>query len=824
MGLALGGAHPATLVALAPVCFLGVALVLRCESRTVRLPAPTIFALALAGYTLLQALPLPLSILRLLSPAAADTWARSLYPFAEDVTWGSISHDPGASLRESLKWSLYGALFLAATTIARRYGRHACALVVFVSALAVALTTVIHGLANAQRVFGIYDPTFEVARWRVGPLLNPNNLSGYLNLGGFSGLGLVLSRRWAAHRWLFAIGVATLFGVSVLSGSRGGVWLLPVGIVTFGILVFISVFVRGRSVGGLRRSGVPILLCLGCSAAFAVLGATRITWAELLSTNFEKLRILKLVIPALRDYWLVGVGRGAFEGVFPAYAPPLANAVYSHPENLVAQWLLEWGVPVGGAAIAALVWAFRSGRSDILGSGVGIGAFVGLTTLLVQNFVDLGLELPSVAMLATWSLAVVRTPAAKAEEFVLPQWYVPYLAATVMAVWVCALALGLPDAASRRQALHRQFLGTGRASEEGTHNLRVSLRDAMRAHPADPYFPRLGGMLAMVAGDSDPMPWVQRALERGINEARTHLLAANILARRGARAQALFELRRASELDPNLSEEVGALAAVWARNIDELQRAAPQGDAGARVLVAAAWKVSDHGLRQQALRTAFARDPKSVDALRGLARELVRTIESGSCGREYACAEEGVRMAEMLHRADPKRADPVELRAKALRLLGRWEEAEQVLDTGCRRLSGREQVRCLLSHLAHARLKPEPSPGEISRIATMAADQACVHLRECENVLVSIADALREAGNMPAALATYEQAVAQVPRIPTLIRVADAATSLGRYSLADAALARAAAMADDEAKHKYRIDERKDALRRAMLIHGDHAR
>src|SRR5204863_415700 len=74
--------------------------------------------------------------------------------------------------------------------------------VVFVAAVLAALTTVGHGLAGATRVFGLYQPAFHASSWHIGPLLNPNNLAGYLNLGALSGLGLMQARKPRIPAWL----------------------------------------------------------------------------------------------------------------------------------------------------------------------------------------------------------------------------------------------------------------------------------------------------------------------------------------------------------------------------------------------------------------------------------------------------------------------------------------------------------------------------------------------------------------------------------------------------------------------------------------------
>src|SRR5262249_38791349 len=266
---------------------------------------------------------------------------------------------------------------------------------VFGSAVLAALTTVGHGLAGATRVFGLYQPEAVVSVWHVGPLLNPNNLAGYLNLGALAGLGLILTHTPPLPAWLAGVGVMLIVGVDVTSASRGGVLVLPLGVITLALIN------RKRSSGSDRSSSASSWL-MGIAVVggsiLAILGATRDTWTELLQKDLSKIGMLVWAKPLLRDHPLFGVGRGAFESVFPAYRFAPGNIVFTHAENFIGQWASEWGVPVTLAALIAFGWAFMPGRLGATRSAGAAGAWVGVLILLVQNMFDLGLEVPGVCI------------------------------------------------------------------------------------------------------------------------------------------------------------------------------------------------------------------------------------------------------------------------------------------------------------------------------------------------------------------------------------------------------------------------------------------
>ena len=107
------------------------------------------------------------------------------------------------------------------------------------------------------------------------------------------------------------------------------------------------------------------------------------------------------------DHPIFGVGRGAFESVYPAYRPWPGNQVFPYAENFIAQWLSEWGVPVTVLAVCAFLWTLRPTQLGLGSSATARAASLGILVLLVHNLVDLGLELPSVMFLVALVLGTL---------------------------------------------------------------------------------------------------------------------------------------------------------------------------------------------------------------------------------------------------------------------------------------------------------------------------------------------------------------------------------------------------------------------------------
>src|SRR5262249_22043949 len=158
------------------------------------------------------------------------------------------------------------------------------------------LTTLGHGLLSATTVFGLYQPSTKHLAWHVGPLLNPNNLAGYLNLGALSGLGILLMHRPVIPRWRTGLGVALIVSIEVGTASRGGFLALPLGVIALALLT--------RPRGSNRRGASQWLLgaTVAGGAALAILGGTGAIWEELYDKNLSKMEMMLWAKPLLEKH------------------------------------------------------------------------------------------------------------------------------------------------------------------------------------------------------------------------------------------------------------------------------------------------------------------------------------------------------------------------------------------------------------------------------------------------------------------------------------------------------------------------------------------
>jgi len=827
--LAIGAVHPRTMGIIAGVGMIGLvaATQLGRKGRPF-LPPPAIVFFLLAVACLLQLIPMPLATLERIAPVNADVWARALHPLGEAPPGTApISLDPGATWIEALRWFSYGAVFVASSAVATRRGATWGVALVYVSALVAAITTLGHGLADAERVFGLYEPTFRPKPWHVGPLLNPNNLSGYLNLGAMCGLGLMMMRKPVVPRWVVAIGVAILIGVNGTTASRGGVVILVVGVLAFAITVTFTRRRRAQSLQDVHLSRWLLVGTILYGVALSFLGSNAAMWRELYNENLDKLTMVEWFKPMLADFKWVGTGRGAFESVFPAYQPHRGSTVYTHAENFVAHWAVEWGAPVAIATIVAFSWLFRPGRIGVGRSAVAAGAWFGLMILLIQNLVDLAFEVPAVCIAATTVLGTlwgdmrrVVHPAARRSSprngRLNRRWMVGSAAVA------CLLLLGAAsgdwrDITSDRLVIRSLFEQHQPPRANNTRaELRAELRESMLRHPAEPYFPLVGALLAVQERDDNPMPWLQRTLERSMVNGKAHLLLAGELIRYGARNQALLELRLAVNSDATLLRQATTLGGRWAHTMGDVERLIPKGEQAVPVMDALALRLRQQGksaLGAELDVATLERAPRTVQPHARLATDIInRVAKGGSC--DSACKDRLAAHIEMLADVQPSYSRAAQLEARWEIAHGRHDAAEAMLVKACDGVT--DLASCLsLRVRAAARLE---GPERLAAAGKALLNAVCMEPQQCAAKAAWLGSLHAKRKEWGAAVVNYRRAVRDNPTPKLYQQLARAASAAGLTGEAIRALERALSMPNGtNAALREQLEREREQLLRRMI-------
>jgi len=831
--LAIGTVHVQTLVVIAPIAFIAASLGILHDLKrrgATAIALPAVIATILALITLVQAIPIPMTWLAKIAPANADIWARSLMPFGEaGPKFASISLDPGASVVEALKWSSYAAMFTAAATVSARYGATVGIAVMFVSALSVATATISHGLLGLKDVYGLYKPSVELPAWHVGPLINTNTLAGYLNLGILSGMALVLTRSRDMPRWVIAAGIAFLIGVSVTSASRGGLVALLLGILILALLLRFKTARNSDDDPSESRSSARWLLggTLIAGALLAGLGGTREMWAELYDKNLNKVEMVLWVKPLLQNHFFFGIGRGSFESVFPAHRTTPGHVVYAYIENFPAQWMVEWGIPVGVLALLAFAWTLRPSRLGARHSGLSAAAFTGILVVLLQNLVDLSLEIPAVCyglMLIMGSLwgDNLRSRAgveyAKNRSLRLGESSPPLVGAFGLILAGFAFYLGHPDIGTERDRIRRAYEEKDITNPAVRSELRASLHKAMTRHPAEPYFSLAGAFLATRSKSESAIPWLQRSLERSPINPRAHLLLAEVLGARGALRQTLLELRYAIEQDAALVDIAARLALRFTTKYDDLLVIVPEGIRGAMVLDSLGRHAEAAKLPQ--LRTKF--DTKAIDIDSRLLGPRIRECEmrlallkakdtTGTiCEDREKCGREIREHAESLAVSHPNESISATLVARLLVTEGKPDQADSLLAERC--VHVRDRADCMRVRVEAAAKTAGADRVDVATREFLGA--SCLSSEACASAATFAAVIREQRGDIASAIALFGRAAREEPTEARWMALADAASRGGAHAQCVDALERVAAKRGgwDDALRKRAVEERARAL------------
>jgi tetratricopeptide (TPR) repeat protein len=711
--LALGSILTEVLLVMS--CLAAVACGLLWSERSLSSSASSRWVLGalavLLGMTVLQAVPLPGAVTHLLAPANSEIWDRALAPLREaPPAWHSMSLAPAATRVEVLRGFFYGCVFLAALRVAALEDGDTFLLrVILFSTCVMALSALAHMAVGADKVFGIYHPR-EIHAYRAGrlaPLLNTNHLAAYLNIGACAAVGALIARL-AMPRALSASVALVLVGTSVWQGSRGATGTLFVGVV---LTVVLSLYVKRRVVKrSLERSRVAnaaILAVSVAAAAFMVsIALSDVAREHLLSRDATKFQVARLSARLVGASPWFGVGRGAFESVFTAVNDGTTYTTFTHPEDGIVQWFVEWGVPVSLAGALMLAWALRP-PLVLRAVNPSIGVWVAVVVAVVHELADYHFEVPGVVALLAVCVAIVVSRRARSRRAgpsppEVPSHLTRYAAAAVVVGAALAGVWAFREIDHSLAEDRRTLSALAVDKSVSLEAFRSSVRDAMLRYPHEPFFPLMGAVRAQAADDGTVVAWVGRALELSPRFGRAHFILARSLAS-GHAAQARLEYRLAFEYDASLRGPIAAEGARLVVDADSGLEMVPDGALGEPMLEALSLAIA-HRLPATATlldREAERRSPGATGPLR---RRIEAAMADDADGAAWCadkrCLAEGLSAAELLAKREPTRCDSHVLVAKLVAAQGDGKRAADGLEHALEFVSNRAECRRELVSLA----------------------------------------------------------------------------------------------------------------------------
>jgi O-antigen ligase len=377
---------------------------------------PYVPFLAFVGVCVLQIIPLPESLLGVLSPAAANIWDRAgetLTGFGFTGGWDyhTLSLYPWATVKR--------ILFLLACLA---FGIAVSRTVVTKRRLTFVLVP-LFALLFFEASLGIYQYLASAGREDAsGTFVNRNHFAGYLEMtfplalgcvlaiggGRVSGRGSLVKRLVSSGSFqkqallLFVLGV--IFLAVLFSRSRMGI-LCAVAALAFFSAASARLAGRGLNVKWTLYTVLAVALVF---ALFAGLYPVAERYARLDESLPSRTLLWWDVLGMVKDFPVFGTGLGTFGYAFPLYKHAIdAPLVYLYSHNDYLQILAETGIAGFAAIMTALalfaLWSLRtlvrlSEGGDFGRFFIFLGAAAGVFSILVHSLADFNLHIPSNAI------------------------------------------------------------------------------------------------------------------------------------------------------------------------------------------------------------------------------------------------------------------------------------------------------------------------------------------------------------------------------------------------------------------------------------------
>ena len=422
--LALGAVHePAFVPLLATGSLIGLASWgrghwARAHGFAVPRVGGTRLLLALHALVLLQLVPLPPAVLRVVSPGSHAFYDEmSLIP----IGWRPITVNPADTARGFAFLAgmalLYGAVYREFAD--DRWRRRLAGVVVATGCLMTLVALVQSQSPDPARIYGLWKPKWD---WGVyGPYVSRNHFAGYLAMAIPIALGFAaesahhVRRSWRTRRfgWV-ALGepagtammrraaAAMVLVVGLLaSHSRGGLLAFAAGVLALAMLLR-----RGR------RLVLPLVAVLALAALFWVdVSATRTAFLAR-SLQQSRLALWRDALRMVPDFPLLGAGFNAFGTSYLRYQTVERYEWYGEAHNEYLQALVDTGLAGAVLAGAILLRLMRCGMKAARATALDAGLLGALFACAIHNVVDFNWQIPAnAATFAAVAGAVMRRAA-----------------------------------------------------------------------------------------------------------------------------------------------------------------------------------------------------------------------------------------------------------------------------------------------------------------------------------------------------------------------------------------------------------------------------
>lgn len=357
-------------------------------------------------YVWLQLLPLPIDLLALLSPRAAQLHVAANLPGA--LSFAPLTLDRYATLDAACKSTAYVAFFTLGLVLLN--SRNRIRAVTYVVIFSGVLQALYGGFVALQSTEGVASGTF----------INRNHYAGYMVMCLSVGVGVLIgslsgerSDTWkqffrSAVEWIISpkmalrILLVTMVVALVLSRSRMGNSAFFISLAVTGVIGLVLSRRASRSLIVLLVS----LIVIDVAIVGAYFGAQKVVdrLSQTTMKSEDRDEVAVYAVHMWKDFPLFGSGLGSFAAVFPRYSGKATAESYTHAHNDYAEFAAETGsigiLLLGGIVLLSFTAALRAQflRRDPVIRGVSFAAMMGILALMIHSTADFNLQIPANAL------------------------------------------------------------------------------------------------------------------------------------------------------------------------------------------------------------------------------------------------------------------------------------------------------------------------------------------------------------------------------------------------------------------------------------------
>jgi putative inorganic carbon (HCO3(-)) transporter len=371
--------------------------------------APILLWLGFLLFVFVQTIPLPASIVELLSPNAL-----SLQKLGGSTHY-YLSTDFGQTQISLLKSVSYFCLFSITLMLVRDTKTLKTLLLTILMAASIqALYGTVEVLMGLQHslIFGL-----KVGDAVTGTFVYKNHFANYIMLGLSAGVGLMvaslqetranntrdlirsIANTLLGNKALIRICLAIMVIALVMSKSRMGNVAFFVSMTLCGLIALALIKNRNRGLTILIVSMFIIDMFI-LSAWF---GLDKVQ-ERLVQTSFTQESRDEVVLdslPIIQDFPIFGSGGGSFYSIFPQYKSSEIHSFYDHLHNDYLQMTIEYGIPASLILSILVFWslfkalhAMKHRKMSIM-KGAAFAVCMAIFGMLIHMTVDFPLQAPA---------------------------------------------------------------------------------------------------------------------------------------------------------------------------------------------------------------------------------------------------------------------------------------------------------------------------------------------------------------------------------------------------------------------------------------------